>query len=128
MKASRSLTIVAMLALLPLATTAQSPCSRETLNVRGTPVTITYCTAGPAARAGAEMTLPVSGTYSAPGGQFTREVTMRLVQGEGPSRTLENVDLAPLGITGTLHLTLNYSGGAVRIENALLTPGAIVIK
>lgn len=128
MKASLSLVAAALAAVLPLAAGAQSPCSRETLSVRGTPVTITYCVAGPAGKAGSEVTLPVSGTYAAAGGRVSRQTTMRFVQGERPSRTLENVDLAPIGIGGTLHLTLLYSGGAVHIESALLTPGAIVVK
>jgi hypothetical protein len=118
----------ALLAALPIAASAQNHCSRETLGVRGTPVTISYCVAGVPQRSGSETALAVAATYSAPAGQFNRNTTMRFVEGEGPSRILENVDLAPLGITGTLHLTLTYGAGTVRIESALLTPGAIVVK
>ncbi len=53
---------------------------------------------------------------------------MRFIAGDGPSRVLENVELAQLGLQGTLHLTLVYAGGAVHIESALLTPGAVTIK
>ena len=53
---------------------------------------------------------------------------MRFVTGEGTTRVLENVDLAGVGLGGTLHLTLAYVDGLVHIENAMLTPGAITIK
>lgn len=75
-----------------------------------------------------ETALEVTGTFTAPAGSITRTATLRFVGAEGPSRVLENVELAPLGLAGTLHLTLVYSGGVVRIESAILTPGAITIK
>lgn len=96
--------------------------------MRGTEVAVTYCLAGAPQRAGSETILPISGTFAARGGSLDHQTSMRFVQGEGPTRTLDNVDLAPLGMTGTLHLTLLYSGGTVRVESALLTPGAVVVK
>ncbi|HVA28394.1 MAG TPA: hypothetical protein VNF68_09450 [Candidatus Baltobacteraceae bacterium] len=118
----------ALALLLPAVASAQGQCTHETLSVRGIPVTIGYCITGAAAVSGPEVSLPVSSSYAAPGGSFSQASTMKFIQGEGPTRLLQSVDLAPLGITGTLHLTLVYGGGAVRIENALLTPGAITIK
>lgn len=115
------------LAALPVAAVSQSHCSRETLTVRGTPVTISYCPSAPSGN-GPEVTVPVAATYVSAGGNVTRNSSLRFVTGEGPARVLENVDLAGLGLTGTLHLTLVYAGGEVRILNALLTPGAIIIK
>ncbi len=123
-----SLVLAALLSAAPLAASAQEHCSRETLSVRDTPVTISYCLAGVSVTSGAEVSLGVAGSYSAPGGSFSRNSTLRFITGEGPARVLENVDLAQLGLTGTLHLTLVYSGGAIHIENAMLTPGAIIIK
>lgn len=121
--------LLAALALaLPAAGAAQDHCSRETLSVRDTPVTIGYCITGPAVVSGPEVALPVSASFSAPGGSFSTSTTMKFIQGEGPARLLQSVDLDPLGLTGTLHLTLVYGSGVVRIEDALLTPGAITIK
>lgn len=122
-----SLVAALLVAVLPAAAPAQNHCSRETLTVRGTAVTITYCPSAPAGTS-PEVTVPVTEAYSSSGGSFTRRATLRFITGEGPSRVLENVNLAQLGLTGTLHLTLVYAGGEVRIENAMLTPGAIVIK
>ena len=96
--------------------------------MRGTPVTIGYCLTAPAAQSGPEVTLAVAGTYSSAGGSFSRNSQMRFITGEGPARLLENVDLKPLGLTGTLHLTLEYAGGEVAIAAAMLTPGAIIVK
>ena len=124
---SLPLLAVLLVAAIPPAVTAQSHCSRETLRVRGTPVTITYCPSAPGG-GGPEVTVPVAATYTSPGGSISRSSTLRFVSGEGPSRVLENVNLAELGLTGTLHLTLVYAGGEVRVEKAMLTPGAIIIK
>ena len=75
------------------------------------------------------MRLPVEATYSAPGGSFTESTTLLFVSGEGPARMLQSVKLARLGLTGTLHLTLQYgTDGVLHIESAMLTPGAITIK
>src|SRR5580704_10047928 len=122
--------VLAAAAALPVAVGAQQRCSQETLNVRGTPVTIGYCVAAaPKSGAGEEILIPVQASYAAPGGSFARAEDLRFISGEGSSRVVENLHLGPLGLGAqTLHLTLLYTGGVVRIEGALLTPGAITIK
>jgi hypothetical protein len=124
---SSPLVAALLVAAMSAAAPAQNHCSRETLTVRGTAVTITYCPSAPEG-SGPEVTVPVTEGYSSSGGSITRTTKLRFITGEGPSRVLENVDLAKLGLTGTLHLTLVFSGGEVRVENAMLTPGAIIIK
>ncbi len=114
---------------MPCAASAQNHCSRETLVVRGTPVTIGYCVNGePERMPGGGISLAVLGSYSAPGGSFSRTTPMRFISGDGPSRIVENVELTQLGLQGTLHLTLVYAGGTVKVESAMLTPGAITVK
>ena len=117
-------------ATIPVSAGAQQRCSQETLSVRGTPVTIGYClTAAIRSGAGEEIRVPVQASYSAPGGSFGRAEELRFISGEGASRVVENLNLTALGLPGQmLHLTLLYSGGIVRIEGALLTPGALTIK
>lgn len=108
---------------------AAPACTQETLNVRGTPVTIGYCVDGAARSAGGdEIIVPTAASYGAPGRSFSRSKQLHFVAGEGVSRVIENLDLTRLGLTGTLHLTLAYSGGLIHVEGALLTPGAITIK
>lgn len=107
---------------------AAGQCTQETLTVEGAPVTIAYCIAGEPKVNGSEEMVPVSATYSAPGGALHRTTELRFLANEGISRVLESLDLTKLGLTGTLHLTLAYSHGTVRVEGALLTPGAITIK
>lgn len=120
----------AALCLLPLAASAQGRhCTRETLAVKGTPVTIGYCINGAIRPTiGGEIAVPVQASYSAPGGSFQEVLTLRFLSGEGPSRVIRNLALSDVGSTGTLHLTLVYSGMDVSIESATLTPGAIIIK
>lgn len=126
----RALTIFIVLATGTV--TAARPaaaCSQETVTVEGAPVTIGYCISGPLQANGAEeVIVPVTATYAAPGGTLRRAIDLHFIAGEGVSRVLESLDLTELGLTGTLHLTLAYSRGLVRLEGALLTPGAITIK
>lgn len=108
---------------------ADPACTQETLSVQGTPVSIAYCVSGASRTIGAdELIVPVSATYSAPGGTLRRSSELHFMSGERVSRVLESLDLTKVGLSGTLHLTLAYSRGAVRVEGALLTPGAITIK
>ncbi len=126
----KRLALALTLAAIPLAAPAQSGnCTKEVLPVRGTLVTIGYCVEDTPVKApGSELLVKVAATYSAPGGSFGDARVLHFIAAEGPSRVIEDVDLTKVGSTGTLHLTLVYKAGAVSIESALLTPGAITIK
>ncbi len=127
---ARALTIFIVLAASTVsAALCATPCTQETVTVEGAPVTIGYCISGSLRANGAEeVVVPVTATYSAPGGTLRRAVELHFIAGEGVSRVLESLDLTKVGLTGTLHLTLAYSHGLVELEGALLTPGAITIK
>jgi hypothetical protein len=104
-------------------------CTRETLTVRGTPVTASYCVDSSApGQSGHETAVAVTETYAAPHGSFTGNSTLHFIAGLDPSRVIEDVALDRLGLTGTLHLTLVLRNGLIHIESAMLTPGAITIK
>jgi hypothetical protein len=116
-------------AIAPLPSSAAGRCTSETLRVRSNPVTVSFCvTQAPRAATGSELLVPVSETYAGGGGSFSQAATLRFLSGEGTSRVIEDVALDRLGSAGTLHLTLVYAGGVVRVESAMLTPGAIVVK
>jgi hypothetical protein len=127
---ARTLTIFIVLAAGTARAAFSAPsCTQETLSVQGTPLTIAYCVTGALrANGAAEVIVPVTLTYSAPGGSVRRSAELHFLSGERDSRVLQSLDLAGAGLTGTLHLTLDYSHGLVRVEGALLTPGAITIK
>ena len=97
--------------------------------VRGTPLTAAYCVSdvGPA-KPGRDLPVRVSETFSSPRGSFSQDVTLRFMAGEADSRVIQDVGLERLGLNGTLHLTLLLRGGAVHVDSAMLTPGAITIK
>jgi len=104
-------------------------CTRETLAVKGLPVTVSYCVSAEASAAsGHDLPVAVTESYSTSRGSFSQQNTLQFIAGESVSRVIEDIALAKLGLEGTLHLTLVYRGGLVRIESALLTPGAITIK
>lgn len=127
---ARMLTMFIVLAAGTARAAVSAPaCSQETLSVQGTPVTIAYCVTGALrANGAAEVIVPVTVTYSAPGGSVHRASELHFLSGEGVSRVLQSLDLTGVGLAGTLHLTLDYSHGVVEVEGALLTPGAITIK
>jgi hypothetical protein len=104
-------------------------CTRETLSVRGTPLTAAYCvrSVGPAT-SGRDLPVQVSETYSTAHSSMSQEATLRFIAGEEASRVIQDVALDRLGLEGTLHLTLVLHGSQVRIDSAMLTPGAITIK
>lgn len=120
--------IIAAAAFGVAAAQPAAKCSHETLSVKGTPVTIGYCVTGQGNEAGPDLPVTVQATYGSPHGSFSQPATLRFVKGVDSSRVIEDVSLDRLGIVGTLHLTLVLRGGVVRIETAMLTPGAITIK
>lgn len=120
---------IAVLASTGSAALSAPACTQERLIVEGAPVTFAYCITGPVRSTGSEeLLVPVTATYSSPGGTLSRSSELHFIAGEGVSRVIESLDLTKLGLAGTLHLTLAYSRGLVRLEGALLTPGAITIK
>ncbi len=126
----RALAILTILAAVAAPASGAAPlCTQETLTVEGSPLTVAYCvSATPRANGADEVIVPVSARYAAPGGTLARAIELHFVAGEGVSRVLESLDLTKVGLTGVLHLTLAYAHGLVRVEGALLTPGAITIK
>lgn len=104
-------------------------CTREVLTVRGTPLTVSYCIlgSGPAAP-GHDLPVHLSASYTTPRGSYTQESTLNFIAGEESSRVLQDLALDKVGLQGTLHLTLLLHGGLVRVDSAMLTPGAITIK
>jgi hypothetical protein len=130
MNATVRASLAAILALSAAGTASAqgSRCTRETLSVKGTPLTVGYCVAAESSASGQDVQVRVNENYSTPRGSLTQQSTLQFIAGESASRVIEDVALARVGLEGTLHLTLVYHGGLVRVESALLTPGAITIK
>lgn len=107
----------------------KSPCSTQTLTIEATAVTVSYCVNGVSHATGTqEIAVPVVETFASSSHSLRRSSELHFLAGEGVSRVIESLDLAQLGLAGTLHLTLAYVDGLVQVEGALLTPGAITIK
>jgi hypothetical protein len=99
-------------------------CSRDALTVDGIRVAARFCVPGGAAAA----SLSVTETFTARGRTVSQTTPLAVVAGALTSRTIDDVDLAPLGLHRALHMTLAYRGGSVELEHALALPGAIPIK
>jgi hypothetical protein len=131
--------MIAPIALLALATSlvsaAPSPppsiCSNDVFTIDDRSVSVALCvpeTAPKRSADGKRYLVTVSEALSSRGATVNREVTLDFLAGAELSRTLDDVPLDKLGIAGTLHLTIGYRPGAIRLEHALLIPGAKALK
>ena len=125
------LLLATMVAVALPAAAAAPACTPETLSVEGTPVTVGYCVSGPLRatasrrdRRSGRGDLLGAGTASCgahPSCTFSPERAI--------SRVLESLDLTQAGHDRNAAPDARlHRAGAVRVEGALLTPGAITIK
>jgi hypothetical protein len=105
---------------------AAPACSSDAFTIDGSSLTVSLC-AAPDVRG--QSTAHVTETLSVRGqAPYVRDVTLELVAGTESSRTIDDAPLQRLGLARTLHLTIAYRNGSVRLEHALLVPGAIALK
>ncbi len=108
---------------------ARAACSSESFTVESTPLTIELCLASitldPSA---ASRVARVEATTSTPARNATAELTLLLPLGTAAAHAPASIELTPVGLVGTLHLTLHVAPTTVTIDSALLTPGAVIIK
>jgi hypothetical protein len=124
------------LALAPLAaraapSAAPPGCSADAFTIDSAPVGVQICLAPGEQRSapsGKPSTVALDETLSSRGASFSRRVSLEFFSGGDYSRTIDDVPLERFGITRTLHLTIGYKPGSVRLEHALLVPGAIALK
>ena len=116
-----ALAVLASAVALPAA--AQPRCDRQTFAISGDAVTVTACAAPPASGE-----VAVAETVARGAATSTHTATIALVSGAAVSRGVDDLPLAPLGLSGTLHLALAYRNGAATIEHAMLLPSAIPLK
>jgi hypothetical protein len=102
-------------------------CSHDTLTVDGVPVEVTVCPAG-RARDGEAGTLTLVETFSGNGESFSRNATLEALGPGEASRMIDDVSLQPLHLGRTLHMTIRYRARGLRLEHAMLVPGAITLK
>ncbi len=115
----------ALLATAPLPG-GSSACSSDAFTIDGSSLAVSLC--APADLRG-QPTASVVETLTVKGQPpYVRSVTLDFVPGAEGARTIDDVPLQKLGIARTLHLTIAYKNGAVRLEHALLVPGAIALK
>ncbi|MHB8177282.1 MAG: hypothetical protein ACYDA5_01925 [Vulcanimicrobiaceae bacterium] len=129
---ARKTTALALLLTTALACAAPAlgaTCTRDTLTVRGVALYVNYCiVAPPTALPGDETSVTVAETFTSGSRTYRRTSILQFIAGQASSRVIESVSLASVGLHGTLHTTLLYRNGQVRLDGALLTPGAIVIR
>jgi hypothetical protein len=105
---------------------APAVCSSDAFSIDGSSLTVTLCAPQDAkgqSSAHVTETLSIKGQPA-----YVRDVLLELVAGTESSRTIDDAPLQKLGLARTLHLTIAYRNGTVRLEHALLVPGAIALK
>ncbi len=98
-------------------------CTVERWTVDGTALTATLCV--PLAHS---SHVTVSETFARDGQNESRSLDVDVVGGIDVTRAIDDVDLAGVGSTKQLHLTIVYRNGMASVEHALLLPGAVVLK
>ena len=127
---------VLALALAPLAAGAAPPgapagCSSDAFTVDAAPLAVQIRLAPVAlatAAPGKPSSVALDETFSSRGTAFSRRISLEFFSGGDYSRSIDDVPLERFGIARTLHLTIGYKPGSVRLEHALLVPGAIPLK
>jgi hypothetical protein len=122
-----------ILVVAPVAAQPNDACSRDRLVVDGTPVDVTLCvadaTGGHRAKGeGKPVSVTVNEIFSSGGNSFTRSTVLDFLERRETSRTIDDVPLAQIGVQKSLHLTIGYRDGTVRLEHAMLVPGAVNLK
>jgi hypothetical protein len=112
-------------AVLPAAQTGDAGCSSDAFAIDGSSVVVQLCARDVNAAAKIVVTETLSVKGQTP---FVREVPLDRVPGADSSRAIDDVPLTKLGLARTLHLTIAVKNGAVRLEHALLVPGAVALK
>jgi hypothetical protein len=117
------------IALSGLPASAAEGCSNDVFTIDGTVVTVAICQTAAAARPGASPApIVLSETISAGGRSAVRQVTVEPLAGVDASRIIDDAPLDKIGIAKTLHLTIEYQPGNVKLAHALLVPGAVALK
>ena len=98
-------------------------CSNDIFTVGGQRVSVTVCAGAIDGSAVAITETAKSGTKTASG-----VASIEILSAAATSRSVDDLSLAPLGLSSTLHLTLAYRNGTVTTEHALLLPGAVPLK
>jgi hypothetical protein len=70
----------------------------------------------------------VTETFTAQGKTIHQTTGLSIMARARTSRTIDDVDLEPIGLKASLHMTLAYRSGYVILEHALALPGAIPVK
>jgi hypothetical protein len=106
-------------------------CSNDVFTIDERPVSVALCVAETEPKRtsdGRRYVVTIAESLSSRGTTFNRDVTLDFLAAAELSRTLDDVPLEKLGINGTLHLTIAYRPGTIRLEHALLIPGAKALK
>ena len=103
-------------------------CTSDALDLQGKHVTASFCILDETQEnAKAPIRVTLSETLVAGDARIGRNTTLAFISAES-ARAIDEIPLAELGIEKRLHATFLYTGGTVRLEHALLVPGAIPVK
>jgi hypothetical protein len=126
-----ALALLASLLLGAAPSPSPGPCSQDVFTIDGRSVSVSLCADEAGTHRspdGRRIIVTVAESFATSGATFERSVALDFLAGAEFSRTIDDVPLDKLGIARTLHLTIGYRPGTVRLEHALLVPGAVALK
>jgi hypothetical protein len=130
--AGAALAFLAVAAVPAPVSTPTYTCSNDSFVVDGRPVGVALCLADNAvpkrSSDGKRTIVTITERLASNDQYFSRDVSLDFLAGAELSRTIDDLPLERIGILKQLHLTIGYSPGSVRLEHALLIPGAIALK
>ena len=106
---------------------AAAGCSSDAFTVSGSPLSVEIC-APPGRPIGKAPVLATETLTTRGQPPLVRKVALDVISATDASHTIDDAPLQSLGIAGTLHMTIGYKAGNVRLEHALLVPGAVALK
>jgi hypothetical protein len=102
-------------------------CSHDHLRIEKQAVSVTLCPGIPRIADGT-VRLPLQLRLDGRPASLNERLLLRYPQLAPHPRAVDDVDLTPLGIAKTLHLSLIPHGNEISIEHAVLLPGPILLR
>ncbi len=107
---------------------AAGACTSDHFQFSGSTLAITLCDAGRVMQNDGIEQLRLQSHLSLGAKSFDRESHLSFPEGSATPRVIDDIDLAPLGLTERLHITVSLTSRGPIIEHATSLPGPIILR
>ena len=103
-------------------------CTTDVLMVHQEPITVTLCDLGSAQGTDGVATLRIREHLQRGDISLDHQTISTVPDGSTTPQTIEDIDLAKLGLSQHLHISVRLTPKGPRIEHAILLPGPIILR